>query len=158
MPDSEEVKENKEQERTERRRIKATFKRDSAIAGIRSIHSLSVKASTNSDVVPKFLVAARNLNSLWTQFESEDSLVLDCMIALGTYAKYNELLPTEIRGIVDDSISIAEAFTPPKMPDTVPPTIQRSSRTVIIYRKFLCRRLTENCRGGLFFVTVLQYA
>jgi len=87
-----------------------------------------MKASTEKEVIPKFLVAARNLNNLWTQFETEDSSILDCMVSLGTYAKYSELLPTEIRELVDESISVAEALAPKKVLETVPSEVKRSSR------------------------------
>lgn len=74
---------------------------------------MSLRAPSEPDLVPKFLVAAARLDALWNQFETEENFVSDCLITLDAFTKYSTNLPVEIADLVDSSKAVFHSLSPP---------------------------------------------
>lgn len=98
--------------RTERRKTRASFKRENAIAGIRAAHALSLRVPSEPEVISEFLVTASGLDVLWAQFESEDTVILDCLIALDQSSEYSSALTTEVRAALNAAKAAATRLLP----------------------------------------------
>jgi len=58
----------KELERETRAKALALVKRTTVVSNIRAIHAMALRVKTEPDLVPQFLVAITDLDSLWNQF------------------------------------------------------------------------------------------
>lgn len=116
MSETAKAKEKSRLERVKWIKIKATFQRDSAMSRIRKIHAQSLWVLDKPGEISKFLVAAADLDKLWTQFELEDNSVLDCLITLNASSNYSSKLPTEIRGLVTASQNVVNCITLRSLP------------------------------------------
>ncbi|KAL4126534.1 hypothetical protein QTP88_010755 [Uroleucon formosanum] len=85
----------KEMERTERRRTRATLKRSGAIASIKAVNAM-----------------ASRVDLLWSQFETEDSTVLDCLVNLGIPEEYSADQQGELRVLINATKAVANAHRP----------------------------------------------
>lgn len=83
-------------ERFTRMKTRALVRRTTAIAGIRAVHELAIRVQTEPDIVPMFLANMSDLDSLWSQFKTEDESVLDCLIALNSHMDYSSALQAEV--------------------------------------------------------------
>lgn len=101
-----------ESERVSRLRTRAEIKRAAAVTSIRSVNALALRATSNPDVVPQFLVAVTDLDMLWSQFRSEDDAALDYLIQLDKSDEYAADLPGEVRALISESKAIAEKLIP----------------------------------------------
>jgi len=106
---------NEEQQRVDRlmrSKLFADAKRKAAISAIRAIHTLSLRALKEPDIVSEFLIAATDLESQWAQFKLEDESFLEHLINLGESDDYSVDLPAEVRALINASRSVVEKLTP----------------------------------------------
>jgi hypothetical protein len=101
-----------EKERETRLKVRAEMKRASVVKHIRSVHDMALCVSAEPGLGPEFLVSARDLDSLWLQFKSEDDALLDYLVTLGDHDQYVEGLSAEVRGLIVVSKAVAERLTP----------------------------------------------
>uniref|UniRef100_A0A2S2PEC2 Uncharacterized protein n=1 Tax=Schizaphis graminum TaxID=13262 RepID=A0A2S2PEC2_SCHGA len=100
-------------ERIKRVKSFATVKRNAAVSNIRAVHDMALRVVKEPDLVPQFLVAVTDLDTLWTQFKLEDESVLDSLVRLqGESDNYVVDLPSEVRGLITESKAIAQKVTP----------------------------------------------
>jgi hypothetical protein len=83
------MSEDKEGERLGRLKARAIIKRSSVISIIRSINSLAARTSTEPELIPEFISAVLDLDTLWAQFKSEDESVLDYLIGMNKKDDYS---------------------------------------------------------------------
>ncbi|KAL4153798.1 hypothetical protein QTP88_001631 [Uroleucon formosanum] len=102
----------KESERETRTKSLALVKRTTAVSNIRAIHNLALRAKDEPDLVPQFLVAVTDLESLWTQFKLEDDSVLGSLVILEKTDEYDVGLSAEVRGLITASKAMADQVTP----------------------------------------------
>lgn len=102
----------REIERTERRKTRALIKRSTIVSNIRAIYTLALRIPSEPDCVAQFLLSAADLDGLWSQYEVEDDLVLDCLVALGKSTEYSADGQVELRDIVTKCKSIANHYRP----------------------------------------------
>jgi len=102
----------KEVERETRAKALALVKRTTAVSNIRAIHAMALRVKTEPDLVPQFLVAITDLDSLWNQFKLEDEAVLNSLVLLKETTEYAVGLPAEVRGLITASKAMAEQVTP----------------------------------------------
>ncbi|KAL4153154.1 hypothetical protein QTP88_000987 [Uroleucon formosanum] len=102
----------KEMERTERRRTRATLKRSGAIASIKAVHAMASRVGTEPNLIPEFLLNVDGLDLLWSQFETEDSTVLDCLVNLGIPEEYSADQQGELRVLINATKAVANAHRP----------------------------------------------
>lgn len=63
--------------RSARMKTHAKIKRATAVSAIRAVYALSIRALAEPDIVPEFVTASADLDSLWAQFKCEDEAVLN---------------------------------------------------------------------------------
>lgn len=102
----------KELEREKRVKSLAIVKRTTAVSNIRAIHTMALRASSEPDLVPQFLVAVTDLDVFWTHFKLEDDAVLDSLVQLNEVDCYSVELPAEVRGLITASKAIADKLSP----------------------------------------------
>jgi len=102
----------KETERTERRKTRATLKRSGVIASIKAVHAMASRVGTEPNLIPEFLLNVHGLDLLWSQFETEDSTVLDCLVNLGTPEDYSVDQQGELRVLINATKAVANAHRP----------------------------------------------
>lgn len=118
------MSEDKEGDRLARLKTRAIIKRSSVIAIIRSVNSLALRASSEPQVIPEFLSAVLDLDTLWAQFKSEDESVLDYLIGMNKEDDYSPDLTAEVRALIHSSKAIAT-----KLATTGVDMINRSKET-----------------------------
>ncbi|KAF0719706.1 Integrase catalytic domain-containing protein, partial [Aphis craccivora] len=102
----------KETERMERRKARATLKRSGVIASIKLVHAMASRVGTEPNLIPEFLLNADGLDLLWSQFETEDATVLDCLVNLGTPEEYSADQQGELRVLINATKAVANAHRP----------------------------------------------
>lgn len=83
-------------DRLNRDKQRASRRRDSAASHIEAIYSLGLTASTDSSNIPKFLLAAEDLQSYWSKFTLENDSLLEAMIELGTDDEFSNNVELEV--------------------------------------------------------------
>lgn len=112
----------KEVERRARLKARSIIKRDTIACNIRAVHALGLRVATEPDIMDQFLIAVGDIDNLWTQFETEDNSVLDCLILLGASADYSNNIQSEVRSLVIASKAIAKKYCPSEVsPDSQAP-------------------------------------
>jgi hypothetical protein len=101
----------KDLKRLTRGKARAEILRTTVVA-IRSVHELALRVSSESNVVPQFLVAVNDLDMLWTQFKLEDEAVLGFLVNLDKTSEYASGLPAEVRALITESKAIANSLIP----------------------------------------------
>lgn len=81
-----------------RARDRASIRRDTIVAEIRSIHQLAQQASEDGNIHSQFVVASNDLDSLWVDFVAEDDAVLNSLLDLGISFQYSDALKVEVVG------------------------------------------------------------
>ncbi|KAF0736570.1 Integrase catalytic domain-containing protein, partial [Aphis craccivora] len=83
-------------DRLNRDKQRASRRRDSAASHIEAIYSLGLKALTDSSNIPKFLLAAEDLQSYWSKFTLENDSLLEALIELGTDGEFSNNVELEV--------------------------------------------------------------
>lgn len=99
-------------DRVTRLLARAKVKRASIIAQIRSIHELGVRVASEPSGGPSFSVIAADLDSLWSQFKTEDDGVLDYLVILDKLGEYAPDAIAEVRRLITESKSVANSLIP----------------------------------------------
>jgi len=74
------------------------------------VYTLLQRAGTDLSASHEIVVAARSLDALWVQFETDDTAVLDGLIATSSESDYSTDLPAEILCLVNAAKSIARKY------------------------------------------------
>ncbi|KAF0703010.1 Integrase catalytic domain-containing protein [Aphis craccivora] len=99
-------------DRVTRLLARAKVKRTSIITQIRSIHDLGVRVASEPNVGSAFSVIAADLDSLWTQFKTEDDGVLDYLVILDKLDDYSPDAIAEVRRLITDLKAVANSLIP----------------------------------------------
>lgn len=83
-------------DRLTRDKQRASRRRDAAASYIEVIYSLGLAASTDNSSVPKFLLAAEELQSYWSKFTLENDSLLETMIELGIESEFSNNIELEV--------------------------------------------------------------
>uniref|UniRef100_A0A2S2P573 Uncharacterized protein n=2 Tax=Schizaphis graminum TaxID=13262 RepID=A0A2S2P573_SCHGA len=116
-------------DRLNRDKQRAARRRDAAASHIEAIYSLGLTASKDSSCVPKFLLAAEDLQSYWSKFTLENDSLLEAMIELGTESEFSnnvelevhstflnaKALVIQLKSSSDSHISVSEASNSDKL-------------------------------------------
>ncbi|XP_008179923.1 uncharacterized protein LOC103308408 [Acyrthosiphon pisum] len=97
-------------ERLTRNKQRAAVKRDAAASHIESIYALGLSASTDSSVIPKFLIASEDIQNHWEAFTLENDTMLEAMIELGTHDEFSNNVELEIRNTLLNIKALANKF------------------------------------------------
>ncbi|XP_022163934.1 uncharacterized protein LOC111029283 [Myzus persicae] len=100
-----------ETERETRAKSLALIKRTTVVSNIRAIHAMALCVKNEPDLVPQFLVAVTDLDSLWNQFKLEDESVLNSLVKLNEVTDYDVGLPAEVRGLITASKAMTDQVT-----------------------------------------------
>lgn len=92
--------------RAHKARIHAEVKRDNAVTNIERLFELSSQTITSPDLIPKFLLSARNVDKLWSQFSTSNDSLLDALIDLDLVGDFKADLDPQVRDMVT-SIQLA---------------------------------------------------
>lgn len=87
-------------------RIHAEVKRDNAVTNIERLFELSSQTFTSPDLIPKFLLSARNVYKLWSQFSISNDSLLDALIDLDLVGDFKADLDPQVWDVVT-SIQLA---------------------------------------------------
>lgn len=82
------IGDDKELGRLSRVKARAVIKRTTVISNIRAIHAMALLVDEEPAIIPEFLIAASDLEMLWTRFRSEDDSVLDYLVELDKMNDY----------------------------------------------------------------------
>lgn len=85
---------------------------------IRVIHALALRVRTEPACVAQFLISTVELDILWAQHESQDSVVLDCLVVLGATNEYSADGQAELRAVINECKAIADHYRPLVLPPT----------------------------------------
>jgi len=96
-----------EVERLIRNKQRASLKRDAAASQIEAVHKLGVSASSDSSVIPKFLLAIKDIDEFWAKFTIENDSMLEAMIELGTDQDFVINVELEVRNTLLDAKALA---------------------------------------------------
>jgi len=97
-------------DRLNRDKQRASRRRDLAASHIEAIYSLGMAASSDSACVPKFLLAAEDLQSYWSKFILENDSLLEAMIELGTDNEFSNNVELEIRSTFLNAKALVNKF------------------------------------------------
>jgi hypothetical protein len=132
-----------------RLRTHAEIKRATAVSAIRAVHALSTRALSDIDIVPEFLVATTDLDSLWAQFKSEDDSILDYLVSLDKINEYSPDMPTEVRGLINVSKSMAVKLKPKRVEVNDMPCINKGTASLGDGEHSLSPSTEKNTQGPL---------
>ncbi|CAI6370934.1 unnamed protein product [Macrosiphum euphorbiae] len=99
-----------DKERLTRNKQRAAVKRDAAASHIESIYTLGLSASTDSSVIPKFLIASEDIQNHWETFTLENDTMLEAMIELGTHGEFSNNVELEVRNTLLNVKALANKF------------------------------------------------
>lgn len=86
--------------------------RDSKIARIQVLATTASLIDNNPDLLPSFLIAASDLDSLWTSFETHNQAVLDALLDLDLASEFSTQLETDIRALYISVVAAVEKHSP----------------------------------------------
>lgn len=96
------------------------IKRSTAIANIRAIiHEMLKRVSDECGVIPEFLSAANDLDTLYIQFKSEGESVFDCLMTLDKSNDYVSGTSAEVGALIHVTKVVADQVTPNLPPRTI---------------------------------------
>ena len=81
-----------------RAKERASIKRDTIVAEIRSIYQLAQKAAEDGNLYSQLVVATDDLDLLWANFVAEDDAFLNSLLDLGLSDQYSGALKVEVAG------------------------------------------------------------
>jgi len=99
-----------ETERLTRNKQRASVKRDAAASQIEAVYNLGLSASSDSSdssVVPKFLLAIKDIDEYWSKFTVENDSMLEAMIELGTDQEFAINVEIEVRSTLLSAKALA---------------------------------------------------
>ncbi|CAI6371457.1 unnamed protein product [Macrosiphum euphorbiae] len=107
-------KEAMERERRVLHRAKtiAMLNRDSTLNRMKAIADMASRVRDASELKPKLLTAAGDLDSLWDTFLRHNDAVLNALLDLDLASEYSVTLEAEVRTLYFDARSIVEEFAP----------------------------------------------
>ncbi|KAF0706046.1 Uncharacterized protein FWK35_00037713 [Aphis craccivora] len=83
------------------------LKRDAAASQIEAVYNLGLSASTDSSVIPKFLLAIKDIDEYWSKFTVENDSMLEAMIELGTDKDFVINVEIEVRNTLLSAKALA---------------------------------------------------
>lgn len=83
--------------REDRALARATIKRDEATASIESLWVMSQKVPTDASLIPVFVEASKDVDLLWSMFETENDAELDTLIELDKASEFSVVLGPAMR-------------------------------------------------------------
>lgn len=104
--------ERDELDRVMRAKTHADMRRTTAIASIRAVHELVMRARSEPIVVPTLLANMADLDVFRSQFRTEDDAVLECLIDSGQQADYSHDLPPQVRALINECRSVSDQLSP----------------------------------------------
>lgn len=72
-----------------------------------NIHTLSSQLTTDPDLIPKFVIAVQDLDSLWESLQRQNNAVLDDFVDLDLVEEFSITLETEVRLLYVDAMAEA---------------------------------------------------
>jgi len=73
---------------------------------------MALRVSGDASLEPTFSVLAADLDSLWSQFKSEDDSELDCLLLLGKVNDYFPDLSSVVRKLIGEAKVVATNLIP----------------------------------------------
>lgn len=95
-------------------RLKTTamLNRESTINRIKALATTASLIKDNPDLLPNFLTAAGDLDSLWSSFVSHNQAVLDALLDLDLTSEFSTQLESDIRSLYISVVTAVEQHTP----------------------------------------------
>ncbi|KAL4101316.1 hypothetical protein QTP88_021336 [Uroleucon formosanum] len=103
---------DKEIDRITRMAERAAIKRSTVIEHIKQIHAMAMSVRDDASLASTLFVLVTDLDSLWTQFKTEDDSHLDCLLLLGKSDQYLYSLSSETRRLIGKAKAVAASFIP----------------------------------------------
>lgn len=103
---------DKDVDRITRMAERAAIKRSTVIAHIKSVHAMALSVRDDASLASTLSVLVADLDSLWTQFKTEDDSHLDCLLLLGKGEEYLSNLSSEMRRLVGEAKAVAASLIP----------------------------------------------
>ncbi|KAL4141999.1 hypothetical protein QTP88_004531 [Uroleucon formosanum] len=91
---------------------RAAIKRSTVIEHIKQIHAMAMSVRDDASLASTLSVLVTDLDSLWTQFKTEDDSHLDCLLLLGKSDQYLYSLSSETRRLIGEAKAVAASFIP----------------------------------------------
>ncbi|KAL4082440.1 hypothetical protein QTP88_029907 [Uroleucon formosanum] len=76
------------------------------------IHAMAMSVRDDASLASTLFVLVTDLDSLWTQFKTEDDSHLDCLLLLGKSDQYLYSLSSETRRLIGKAKAVAASFIP----------------------------------------------
>ncbi|VVC28303.1 Hypothetical protein CINCED_3A004173 [Cinara cedri] len=111
MVETKEEKMARENRLLERAKVVAIINRDSTVNRVRALANTASCVEGHSDLIPIFLVAAGDLESLWKDFMSHNQTVLVALCDLNLVSEFFTQLETEIRALYSSVKSVFENYS-----------------------------------------------
>ncbi|XP_025203838.1 uncharacterized protein LOC112600747 [Melanaphis sacchari] len=94
------------------RRTIAKLKRESAIDGIKAVHAMIARVSTDPGFIPKFILNVDGLDALWSQFKVDDNAFLECLVKLNRASEYVVGQAGEMSALINSARAVANLHRP----------------------------------------------
>ncbi|KAF0724709.1 Uncharacterized protein FWK35_00038057, partial [Aphis craccivora] len=107
-----EEKAAREQRLAVRAKTNSLLNRECTINRIKALAETAARVNDNLDLLPGFLIAAGDLDSLWTSFVSHNQDVLDALLDLDLTAEFSTQLETEVRSLYVSVLTVVEQHSP----------------------------------------------
>lgn len=155
---------DRDADRVGRGKVRAEIKRNTAIANIKAVHTLALRVPDDPTLVPEFLSAATDLDTLWSQFKSEDDSVLDHLILLDRADEYEPSLTAEVRALIHASRVVVSQSVPKGAEAIDLSYIHRNVVTIVrrrilmkqimtrLGRYLVCRKYRCHCSKGIIVI------
>lgn len=92
----------------------ALVARESTVTRINSIAELAKKVDKSLDLIPQFLAAAEDLDSLWETFVSQNAAVLEALLDLDESHTYSTSLEAEVRSTYMGVVIVVDKYRAPR--------------------------------------------
>lgn len=109
--DQESARDNRALQRT---KTIALVARESTVTRINSIAELAKKVDKCLDLIPQFLSAAEDLDSLWETFVSQNAAVLEALLDLDESHTYSTSLEAEVRSTYMGVVIVVDKYRAPR--------------------------------------------
>lgn len=102
-----------DKERSKRRVAGLTMKRSVIVSKIRAIYALSQRTNPDPGLIERIVIGVRSLDELLTQFDIEDTAILDILTDIGELNDYSPELPVQVLDMANTAQACANMLRPP---------------------------------------------
>lgn len=102
----------REQRLAVRAKTISMLNREGTINRIKALAKTAACVNDNLDLLPNFLIAAGDLDSLWTSFVAHNQAVLDALLDLDLTSEFSTELEAEVRSLYVSVLTVVEQHSP----------------------------------------------